>query len=98
VAVDVRLADLDEPAEGGEAPDTLREESAGQRIEDDVDAERAGHLHDLVVEVERPRIEDVLNAHLPQVRSLLLRARRRDHRRAGALRQLDRRATDAAGR
>ena len=53
-------------------------------------------FHHLVVEVERTRIEDMFDAHLPHVFAFFFCSRRGNHLCAGALRQPDRRAADSA--
>src|ERR1019366_10010211 len=92
VAIDIRLADLDESAIGGEAFQALGDKAARQGIEHDIDAAAGGYIHDLVVEVQRPRIEDLLNAQVAQVGLFVLRPGGGDDGHASALRQLNRRA------
>jgi hypothetical protein len=60
-AVDVTLADLDEPAIRGEHGDALLDRLAGQRVQDDVHADAARRLEHPGREVERPRIPHVLD-------------------------------------
>ena len=98
VAVDVALADLDEPPTERQQfePGALR--GAGQRVEHDVDAVPVGVAADLVGELGAARVVDVLDSHVAQQLSTLLAARRGEDLGSRGAGDRDRRLPDAAGR
>ena len=70
---------------------------AADHVEDDVDARLAGDARDLGDEVFGPVVDRVIGAERPAKRRLVVASRRRQHRRAELLRELDRGEADAAG-
>ena len=77
VAVDVFLADLDEPAAEGQQFHTGTLGGSGQRVQYDVHAVAVGILEDLLGEVDTARVVDVVDTHAPQHLPALPGARRR---------------------
>ena len=97
VAQDVPAGHLDEAAAGREAGQAgLDEPLAGEAVEHHVHALAAGGREDLLAEVGRAAVEDVLDAERAQI-GLLRGAGRGEHFRARGLRQLDGRQPDPAG-
>ena len=82
------LADLDEPAEAGEALEAALEKRTCEGVEHDVDPSPAGHGLDLVGEAERARVERDVYSQGAQKLPLLRAARRGKDARAAALRNL----------
>ena len=64
IAVDVDLADLHVAAEGLEDGEVLRNEVTGEGVEDGIDPLPVRDLHDVVGELQGPRVEDVVHAHV----------------------------------
>ena len=97
VAVDVALADLDEPSAEGQQfqPGALC--GAGQRVEHDVDAVSVGVAADLLGELDAARVVDMLDTHVAQQCSPLLAAGRGEDLGSRGAGDRDRRLPDAAG-
>src|SRR5262249_45643039 len=63
VTIDIDLADLQKPPVGRKQAEARGNRMAGKRVEHHVDASAACELHDLVAELERARIEHMLDPH-----------------------------------
>ena len=74
VAVDVALADLDEPPAQGQQLEPGQLRGAGHRVEHDVHAIAVGVAADLLGELDAARVVDMLNSHVAQQLSTLLAA------------------------
>src|ERR1700693_4284913 len=98
IVIDVPLADFEEATAGREDGQSLLEEWAWQRIENNVDTAALRHRHDAVGEAQRTGVEDMRNPELMEVGPLLGAAGGGDDLSAVSFGDRHRRQSDPAGR